>query len=248
MARGGALGCHSSARSSTSTAGSAASIFSGPGRAGSSPDGRWPPVDSAAGHSPTLTRDASPVSVLGLQVVRRNPRQPPRRAGARGDARRLEGGPDQRARSVRVAGLISRLHHGDDDDGPAVQEAAAGSAQVGRAFVYEQPRRETSWKARSQPNWSRACSSATAAKRSLCCRRSSTPCRIATVRCSTISREHRRELRDLHVELDEAVVEAYGWPRSVAHDGAEVNRRLLELNRAINAGEIDYHPFAEATA
>ena len=52
-----------------------------------------------------------------------------------------------------------------------------------------------------------------------------------------------KDLRDLHVELDEAVAEAYGWPKSVAQDPEESNRRLLELNRAIAAGEIDYKPF-----
>ena len=52
-----------------------------------------------------------------------------------------------------------------------------------------------------------------------------------------------RDLRDLHAELDEAVAAAYGWPRSVAHDTDETNRRLLELNRQIAAGERDYHPF-----
>lgn len=52
-----------------------------------------------------------------------------------------------------------------------------------------------------------------------------------------------RELRDLHRELDEAVAEAYGWPKKVAHDPDETNHRLLELNRAIAAGEIEYRPF-----
>lgn len=52
-----------------------------------------------------------------------------------------------------------------------------------------------------------------------------------------------KDLRDLHVELDEAVAEAYGWPKHVAHDPDEANRRLLELNRAIAAGEIKYDPF-----
>ncbi|MFN2466779.1 MAG: class I SAM-dependent DNA methyltransferase [Gaiellaceae bacterium] len=51
------------------------------------------------------------------------------------------------------------------------------------------------------------------------------------------------DLRDLHRELDEAVAAAYGWPHRVAHDPDETNRRLLELNRAIAAGEIDYRPF-----
>jgi hypothetical protein len=52
-----------------------------------------------------------------------------------------------------------------------------------------------------------------------------------------------RDLRDLHVELDEAVTQAYGWPRNVAHDPTESNRRLFELNRAIAAGEVEYDPF-----
>lgn len=52
-----------------------------------------------------------------------------------------------------------------------------------------------------------------------------------------------RDLRDLHVALDEAVAAAYGWPASAAHDPAESNRLLLELNRAISSGEVAYHPF-----
>jgi hypothetical protein len=51
------------------------------------------------------------------------------------------------------------------------------------------------------------------------------------------------ELRELHRELDEAVAAAYGWPASVAHDSGESNRRLLELNQAIAAGEVDYASF-----
>jgi hypothetical protein len=54
-----------------------------------------------------------------------------------------------------------------------------------------------------------------------------------------------RDLRDLHRHLDEAVAAAYGWPASVAHDTNESNRRLLELNRAIAAGEVEYEPFRE---
>jgi hypothetical protein len=53
-----------------------------------------------------------------------------------------------------------------------------------------------------------------------------------------------RDLRDLHRELDEAVAVSYGWPRSIAQDSEETNRRLLELNRAIAAGEVEYHPFS----
>ena len=51
-----------------------------------------------------------------------------------------------------------------------------------------------------------------------------------------------RDLRELHDALDE-VVTTYGWPSSAAHDPQQSDRLLLELNRAIAAGEIDYHPF-----
>ena len=51
------------------------------------------------------------------------------------------------------------------------------------------------------------------------------------------------DLRELHDALDEAVAAAYGWPASAAHDPQDSNRRLLELNRAIAAGEIEYQPF-----
>jgi len=55
-----------------------------------------------------------------------------------------------------------------------------------------------------------------------------------------------RDLRELHEALDEAVAAAYGWPSTAAHDAQESNRLLLELNRAIAAGEIDYRPSADA--
>ncbi len=51
------------------------------------------------------------------------------------------------------------------------------------------------------------------------------------------------DLRGLHDALDEAVAAAYGWPASAAHDPKESNRLLLELNRAIAEGEVDYQPF-----
>ncbi len=51
------------------------------------------------------------------------------------------------------------------------------------------------------------------------------------------------DLRELHDALDEAVAAAYGWPASAAHDPQDSNRRLLELNRAIAAGEIEYRSF-----
>ena len=53
-----------------------------------------------------------------------------------------------------------------------------------------------------------------------------------------------RDLRDLHRRLDEAVAAAYGWPASAAHDPAESNRRLLDLNARIAAGEVEYRPFS----
>lgn len=53
-----------------------------------------------------------------------------------------------------------------------------------------------------------------------------------------------RDLAELHRRLDEAVARAYGWPASAAHDPAESNRRLLELNRDIAAGRVAYDPFS----
>lgn len=52
-----------------------------------------------------------------------------------------------------------------------------------------------------------------------------------------------RDLRDLHRDLDRAVAVAYGWPASAAEDSVESNRRLLELNKQIAAGEVEYDPF-----
>jgi hypothetical protein len=51
------------------------------------------------------------------------------------------------------------------------------------------------------------------------------------------------DLKALHSELDEAVAAAYGWPKAVAHDGDEIVRRLLALNREIAAGNRQYDPF-----
>lgn len=53
------------------------------------------------------------------------------------------------------------------------------------------------------------------------------------------------DLRTLHGTLDEAVAVAYGWPKSAAHDPAEANRGLLDLNRRITDGEVEYEPFAQ---
>lgn len=57
-----------------------------------------------------------------------------------------------------------------------------------------------------------------------------------------------RDLAALHSELDQLVAEAYGWPASIAQDADETNRRLLELNQKIAAGEIAYDPFAATPA
>jgi hypothetical protein len=56
------------------------------------------------------------------------------------------------------------------------------------------------------------------------------------------------DLKALHSELDEAVAAAYGWPRAVAHDGDEIVRRLLELNREIASGARKYDPFGTQAA
>jgi hypothetical protein len=54
------------------------------------------------------------------------------------------------------------------------------------------------------------------------------------------------DLRALHRTLDESVAAAYGWPRAVAQDADETCRRLLALNHAIAAGDVEYHPFPAA--
>jgi hypothetical protein len=51
------------------------------------------------------------------------------------------------------------------------------------------------------------------------------------------------DLKALHRKLDEAVAEAYGWPKAVARDDDEMVRRLLELNREISAAKRQYDPF-----
>ena len=50
-------------------------------------------------------------------------------------------------------------------------------------------------------------------------------------------------MKALHSKLDEAVAEAYGWPKAVAHDDDEMVQRLLELNREITGGGRTYDPF-----
>jgi len=51
------------------------------------------------------------------------------------------------------------------------------------------------------------------------------------------------DLKALHRKLDEAVAEAYGWPKVAAHDSDAIVQRLLELNREISAGKRRYDPF-----
>jgi len=53
-----------------------------------------------------------------------------------------------------------------------------------------------------------------------------------------------QDLKKLHKGLDEAVAEAYGWPKSVAQDNAELVRRLRALNHDIVEGKRPYAPFA----
>ncbi len=52
-----------------------------------------------------------------------------------------------------------------------------------------------------------------------------------------------QDLRELHKSLDEAVAAAYGWPKSIAQNPEETNARLLALNLAIDAGDVEYRPF-----
>ncbi len=52
------------------------------------------------------------------------------------------------------------------------------------------------------------------------------------------------DLKALHREVDEAVADCYGWPKSVAQSDKELVARLTELNRQIVEGERDYDPFA----
>jgi len=51
-------------------------------------------------------------------------------------------------------------------------------------------------------------------------------------------------LRNLHIQLERAVLAAYGWPTSILADRRERNRRLYALNAAIRSGVLgDYTPF-----
>jgi hypothetical protein len=57
-----------------------------------------------------------------------------------------------------------------------------------------------------------------------------------------------QDLKALHGKLDEAVAEAYGWPKTVARDDDEMVRRLVKLNREISAGRQQYDPFGAQAA
>ncbi|HET7387504.1 MAG TPA: DNA methyltransferase [Nocardioidaceae bacterium] len=51
------------------------------------------------------------------------------------------------------------------------------------------------------------------------------------------------DLKTLHKELDEAVVDCYGWPGAVAQGDRELVRLLTERNREIVEGGREYRPF-----
>lgn len=55
-----------------------------------------------------------------------------------------------------------------------------------------------------------------------------------------------QDLAALHKRLDEAVVDAYGWPKSIAQDADALVARLTERNRQIVRGESPYAPFNSA--
>jgi hypothetical protein len=54
------------------------------------------------------------------------------------------------------------------------------------------------------------------------------------------------DLKALHRELDEAVVDCYGWPKAAAQDDAELVRLLTERNREIVEDGRPYDPFGPA--
>ncbi|WP_157509507.1 DNA methyltransferase [Glaciibacter superstes] len=51
------------------------------------------------------------------------------------------------------------------------------------------------------------------------------------------------DLAALHKRLDESVAAAYGWPKSIAQDSAQLVVRLTSLNREIAEGRRTYSPF-----
>ena len=52
-----------------------------------------------------------------------------------------------------------------------------------------------------------------------------------------------RDLRELHEELDRAVVGAYGWPTGITNDPLELKTRLAALHAEISSGAVPYDPF-----
>lgn len=53
-----------------------------------------------------------------------------------------------------------------------------------------------------------------------------------------------QDLAALHKRLDEAVVDAYGWPKSIAQDADALVARLTGRNREIDQGQRPYAPFS----
>jgi hypothetical protein len=52
------------------------------------------------------------------------------------------------------------------------------------------------------------------------------------------------EIKRLRWHLDEAVAQAYGWPKVVAQESDEIVRRLREINQEIATGTRVYGPFS----
>jgi hypothetical protein len=64
-----------------------------------------------------------------------------------------------------------------------------------------------------------------------------------TTHCNAVDEGAWADLKVLHKELDEAVVDCYGWPRSAAQDAAELVRLLIERNREIIEDARPHDPF-----
>jgi hypothetical protein len=61
---------------------------------------------------------------------------------------------------------------------------------------------------------------------------------------NTVDEGAYTDFKALHRELDEAVADCYGWPRSIAQDDPELVRRLTERNRVVAEGSRPYDPFS----
>ena len=74
-------------------------------------------------------------------------------------------------------------------------------------------------------------------------------CREYQVGLTTLYNTHAeggyQSLTPLQLELDRAVAACYGWPEDQAQDEPFIVASLVELNRAIAAGEVAYRPFPE---